>query len=58
MLEILKQCYDIFRYLLTYFDWKTTLQIIYMSRVNINCWTIWREDDIQDEKTVFAFTPL
>ena len=31
MLGIKKQCYDIFRYLLIYFDLKNTLKIIYVS---------------------------
>ena len=29
-----------------------------MSRANINDLMIWKEDDIQEETTFFAFTPL
>jgi len=35
------------------FDLKNTLKIIYVSRVNINGLMIWKEDDIQEERTVF-----
>ena len=47
-----KQCYDIFRYLLMYFDWKNKLKV---SRVNINGLMIWKENDIRDEITFLAF---
>ena len=37
--------------------WKTHWKLS-MSRVNINCLMIWKKDDIQEEITFIAVTPL
>ena len=51
------QFYDIFPYLLMYFDFKNTEKIS-ISWVHINCLIIWKKDDIQKEISFFAVTPF
>ena len=51
------QFYDIFPYLLMYFDFKNTEKIS-ISRIHINFLIIWKKDDIQEEIIFFPLPPL